>query len=58
MVGIKKAMGDGCWRLVLGLINPRNLRREQALKDSTCPNSARTLDVNTQCNEESKEGFG
>jgi hypothetical protein len=59
MCGIKlKAMKDGRWRLDLGLINPRNLRREQALKDSTCPTSARTLDVNTPCNEERKESFG
>jgi len=34
MFGIKKAMGDGCWRLVIGLINPTHLLREQALKDS------------------------
>jgi len=36
MSGIKiKAMRDGYWRLVLGFINPGQLTREQALKDST-----------------------
>jgi len=30
-----KTMKDGDWRLVLGLINPGQLTREQALKDSS-----------------------